>query len=199
MKVLFIETEFFLKEKLLKVVSSEKSKRNFSNPSHVVTLHDSSYTTEELLKELDLSSEMIQQLSQTDISKILIVVNDGLKLRQHNVQVISSQDNFDKLEYKNFTIHLKNAEVYIFNKRLKLTSMEYKLLLYFISNAKTIISRHEIIEHLWGKGESQLSSEVTMYTHIKNLRRKLLNSGLGNFIHTIYNQGYKFEDPDEVL
>lgn len=199
MKVLLIETEILLREKLLKLISAERSQRNISNYSPTVALHDSPYTTEELLKELDVSNEMIEEVMQTDVNKLLIIVNDEVRINQQEFQLISTQEEFKCLEYKNFKIHLEQEQVYISNKRIKLTQMEYKLLLFFIYNAKKLITRQEIIEHLWDKGERQLSSEVTMYTHIKNLRRKLLKSGVGDFIHTMYNQGYKFEDPAEVL
>ncbi|MEO6454176.1 MAG: response regulator transcription factor [Ginsengibacter sp.] len=75
---------------------------------------------------------------------------------------------------------------------LGLTRKEYELLLYFVSNRKKVISKNAIAEHLWG--DAMESNNDFIYTHIKNLRRKLIDAGDGDYIKSVYGMGYKFSD-----
>ena len=75
---------------------------------------------------------------------------------------------------------------------LELTKKEYELLLYFISNKRRVISKNAIAEHLWGD-ETDGNIDF-IYTHIKNLRKKLQESGTGDYIRSVYGMGYKFTD-----
>ena len=63
----------------------------------------------------------------------------------------------------------------------------------FISNKNKVITKAGLAEHLWGDYMDLADSYDFIYTHIKNLRRKLLNEGCEDYIKTIYGLGYKFE------
>lgn len=78
------------------------------------------------------------------------------------------------------------------NNPIVLTKKEYDLLLYFISNKNRLVTKESIAEHLWGDNMDLADSYDFIYTHIKNLRRKLLNEGANDYIQTIYGIGYKF-------
>jgi DNA-binding response OmpR family regulator len=39
----------------------------------------------------------------------------------------------------------------------------------------------------------QADSYEFIYTHIKNLRKKLIQMGCTDYIHTVYGIGYKFQ------
>lgn len=75
---------------------------------------------------------------------------------------------------------------------LELTRKEYALLLYFIINKKKVISKNAIAEHLWGD-ETEGNIDF-IYTHIKNLRRKMQEAGSMDYIRSVYGMGYKFSD-----
>ena len=75
---------------------------------------------------------------------------------------------------------------------LELTRKEYELLLYFITNKKKLISKNAIAEHLWG--DEMEGNNDFIYTHVKNLRKKLMDAGEANYIKSIYGMGYKFSD-----
>ena len=199
MKILFIETEILEREKFLNFISCTNGEGNlFTNP-YPVSLHDAPCNLEDLLKELKISDEMIEQFRRSDMDKFLIILYDGIRFDRPINHLNFDFEKSENLEYKFFNVNLKKGEVYIYNKRLNLTAMEYKILLYFIYNSKKLITKNEIIDYVWGKNENQQASDVNMYTHIKNLKRKLSKSGLRNFIHTAYGQGYRFEDPDDVI
>jgi DNA-binding response OmpR family regulator len=75
---------------------------------------------------------------------------------------------------------------------LDLTRKEYDLLLYFVSNKNRVISKNAIAEHLWGDDMDLVNSYDFIYTHIKNLRKKLVQAGCPDYIKSVYGMGYKF-------
>jgi DNA-binding response OmpR family regulator len=84
-------------------------------------------------------------------------------------------------------------KAYVNEKELTLTKKEYELLLFFISNKNKVITKSGLAEHLWGDYMDLADSYDFIYTHIKNLRGKLLKKGCKDYIKTIYGLGYKFE------
>jgi len=74
---------------------------------------------------------------------------------------------------------------------VELTRKEYELLLYFISNRNKVISKHAIAVHLWGDNMDMANNYDFIYTHIKNLRKKLVTAGASDFIQSVYGMGYK--------
>jgi DNA-binding response OmpR family regulator len=80
-------------------------------------------------------------------------------------------------------------------KELDLTRKEYQLLLYFACNRGRVLSKNAIAEHLWGEDLGGGVNYDFIYTHIKNLRRKLMDAGTGDHIQSVYGMGYKFSAP----
>ncbi len=94
------------------------------------------------------------------------------------------------INFKNMVIDTQAKLVSIGSKKLELTKKEYELLLYFVSNKEKVISTNAIAEHLWGDGIGGDNDFIT--THIKNLRKKLMNAGQVDYIKSVYGMGYKF-------
>lgn len=78
---------------------------------------------------------------------------------------------------------------------LKLTGKEYALLLFLVVNADRLLSKLAIAEHIWGDAMDAVDSHEFLYTHLKNLRRKLTTVGCANYIQTRYGAGYIFSIP----
>jgi DNA-binding response OmpR family regulator len=76
---------------------------------------------------------------------------------------------------------------------IDLTRKEYNLLLFLVSNANRVLAKETIAEHLWGDNVDMADSYDFVYAHVKNLRKKLNDCNLGNYIQTIYGIGYKFD------
>jgi DNA-binding response OmpR family regulator len=55
-----------------------------------------------------------------------------------------------------------------------------------------VITKESIAEHLWGDEMDMANSYDFVYSHIKNLRKKIVEKGGSDYIHTIYGMGYKF-------
>ncbi|MDB5006015.1 MAG: DNA-binding response regulator, OmpR family, contains and winged-helix (wHTH) domain [Mucilaginibacter sp.] len=96
------------------------------------------------------------------------------------------------LNYKEISIDLSGRTVNVNDKEMTLTKKEYEMLLYFIANKGRVISKNAIAEHLWGDEMDMLDSFDFIYTHIKNLRKKLMELSGKDFFASIYGVGYKF-------
>ena len=90
------------------------------------------------------------------------------------------------------TIDLSEKTALVNGKMVDLTRKEYELLLYFISNRNRVIAKNAIAEHLWGDNMDMAGSYDFIYTHIKNLRKKLVQAGSADYIRSVYGMGYKF-------
>jgi DNA-binding response OmpR family regulator len=99
-------------------------------------------------------------------------------------------DGNDILKFENLSINTRAKTALVNNKPLDLTKKEYELLLYFMSNKKRVISKNAIAEHLWG--DDMQGNNDFIYTHIKNLRKKLIEAGGADYIKSVYGMGYKF-------
>ena len=86
----------------------------------------------------------------------------------------------------------EQMQVLVYGKEIILTKKEFDLLIFFISNKNRVLTKEAIAEHLWGEEMDMADSFDFIYTHIKNLRRKMLEKGGHDYINTIYGMGYKF-------
>jgi DNA-binding response OmpR family regulator len=77
------------------------------------------------------------------------------------------------------------------NKLIELTRKEYQLLLYFAYNKGRVISKNAIAEHLWADEMETAANFDFIYTHVKNLRKKLIAAGCEDHIQSVYGMGYK--------
>lgn len=75
---------------------------------------------------------------------------------------------------------------------MELTKKEYALLLYFINNKNRVLTKESIAEHLWGDDIDFIENYDFIYTHIKNLRKKILLSGGEDYLKTVHGIGYKY-------
>ncbi len=83
-------------------------------------------------------------------------------------------------------------EVFVKGKPINLTKKEYDMLLFFISNKNRVVTKESIAEHLWGDEMDMADSFDFIYSHIKNLRKKIMDAGADDYIRSIYGIGYKF-------
>jgi DNA-binding response OmpR family regulator len=96
------------------------------------------------------------------------------------------------LVFKELSIDLLAKTVKVNDVVVKLTRKEYALLVYFIANKGKVVSKNAIAEHLWGDGIDMANNFDFIYSHIKNLRKKLMESGSNDYIQAAYGMGYKF-------
>jgi DNA-binding response OmpR family regulator len=100
----------------------------------------------------------------------------------------------NELQFNEISIDAFAKTISINNTPLELTRREYDLILFFVTNKNRVISKNAIAEHLWGDEMDAIDNFDFIYTHIKNLRKKLTDVGCDDYIHSIYGMGYKFSN-----
>jgi len=90
----------------------------------------------------------------------------------------------------NLTLNTKSKIVRRGGQEIYLTRREFSLLEYLITNHGQIISRSQLLEHVWDYNADPFSNSVE--THLASLRRKLNINKNRNLIHTFTGRGYKF-------
>lgn len=96
------------------------------------------------------------------------------------------------LENNGITINLLEKSVEANGRPVTLTKSEYDLLLFFIGNRNRVLSKGAIAEHLSGDFADMMDNFDFVYTHIKNLKAKLAQTGMPNCIQNVYGMGYKW-------
>lgn len=113
------------------------------------------------------------------------------------IEAIIRRKNFSGntiISFNEISIDTIAKVAYFNNAPLELTKKEYQLLLYFMANKERVISKNAIAEHLWGDEMDMANNYDFIYTHIKNLRKKLMEKGSYDYLRSIYGMGYKFTD-----
>jgi len=100
----------------------------------------------------------------------------------------------NELVYNEIRINIDSNEVFVDERKIDLTRKEYNILVYFMVNRNKVITRESIAEHVWGDNISCVDNFDFIYSHIKNLRKKIEQKNGRNYLHNIYGIGYKFSD-----
>ena len=95
----------------------------------------------------------------------------------------------DIMKADTVSMDLKNKTVRRSGKEINLTPREFALLEYFMRNRGKVISRMEILEHVWDMNADLFTN--TVETHISNIRKKLGGRDRNHIICTVAGAGYK--------
>ena len=95
----------------------------------------------------------------------------------------------DLYKIDNLTLNTQSKIVRRDGREIYLTRREFALLEYLMINRGQIISRNQILEHVWDYNADPFSNSVE--THLASLRRKLNINRNRNLIHTFTGRGYK--------
>lgn len=95
-----------------------------------------------------------------------------------------------QLQVGNLVLDGNTHQVTFRGQPIDLTVKEFTLLEYLMRNPNQVISRHQIIDHLWGYDFMSASNIVDV--HIKNLRKKIGNRQ-HRLLETIRGLGYKIK------
>ncbi len=88
-------------------------------------------------------------------------------------------------------VDFKKMELWREGNLMQLTSQEFKVLKFMIQNAERVLSREELLNHVWGY--RNYPSTRTVDNHILRLRQKV-EKDPANPLHfrTVHSAGYKF-------
>jgi DNA-binding response OmpR family regulator len=117
-----------------------------------------------------------------------------LSARVNSISRRDSFSGFNDVIFNEISIKTNDHQAFVNDSLLNLTRKEYDLLLFFLANRNRIVTKESIVEHLWGDNVILTDSFDFVYTHVKNLRKKLIASNCKNYIKVIYGFGYKFCD-----
>lgn len=97
------------------------------------------------------------------------------------------------IQYGDIRLDPDRQEVSVRNEPIELTRTEYKMLLFFLSNPGRVLSRDNMAEHVWGDHMDLADSYDFIYSHIKNLRKKIRGAGGTDPIKVVYGVGYRLK------
>jgi DNA-binding response OmpR family regulator len=124
-----------------------------------------------------------------DMAELVARVKALVRRRQFGGQLMVTQGDL--------AIDTQTREVTAAGRKIDLTRSEYDILLFLFSNTGRVISRESLAEHIWGDHMDLADSFDFIYSHIKNLRKKITTAGAADPIRAVYGIGYKFETSRE--
>jgi DNA-binding response OmpR family regulator len=115
-----------------------------------------------------------------------------LVARIHSVARRTRAQGGEILTFGAIRVLPEQQQCFVDDRSVELTRKEMDLLLYLMSNRNRVVTRESIADYLWGEYMGNYGSYDFIYTHLKNLRRKLIDAGCPDYIQNIYGVGYKF-------
>lgn len=222
MKILIVEDEIFLQESVLQFLKKEKYHCETATSYYQAEDLISSYDYDCILLDINLPGgiglDLIKPIKSRAFETAIIIisardsVNDriaGLDLGADDyltkpfhlselnarLKAVLRRKKFKGSNVQVFneiSINFDAHEVKVNDKVVSFTPKEYELLEYFLTNANRVLSKSSICEYLLGEQSDWLDSFDLVYTHLKNVRKKLTQAGANDYIKTIYGTGYQF-------
>lgn len=97
------------------------------------------------------------------------------------------------IQIADMSIDTSRHQVTVCGKSVRLSAMEYRLLEYLAMRAGDVVSKTDIMEHMYNFCSENFSNVVEVY--ICSLRRKLGSVSKSKLIHTFRSQGYLLGEP----
>ena len=115
-----------------------------------------------------------------------------LVARVHSVARRTRMQGAEVLSFGVIRVLPEERKCFVDQEPVDLTKKELDLLLYLMSNRNRVVTKESIADYLWGEYGGGYGSYDFVYTHLKNLRRKLVDAGCPDYIRNMYGVGYKF-------
>ena len=115
--------------------------------------------------------------------QILLAKITGILKRSNNSNI-----NLEKINCGKFILNISQSMIEKDDKKVELTKNELRILHFLVKNKNKIVSREDIMEHLW-ESESFIDDN-TLTVNMKRLRNKLEELDLKDLIETKRGQGY---------
>ncbi|PIR47823.1 DNA-binding response regulator [Candidatus Uhrbacteria bacterium CG10_big_fil_rev_8_21_14_0_10_50_16] len=98
----------------------------------------------------------------------------------------------DVLVLEDLQVDTRSQKVRIKDKEIDLTLREYGVLEYLLRNKGLVVTREDILSHVWDRFFDSFSNVVDV--HVKNLRKKLPKA-YAKRIETVWGKGYRIAEP----
>ncbi len=222
MKILLIEDEKDLAKSIVDFIGKEdfivEAVNDYSTAEEKINLYEYDCTLVDLMLPDGSGLDIVKKLKKFQPKCGIIIITakntiddklTGLDLRaddyltkpfhlaELNARIKSIlrrrfYDGSSEIIINEIVIDTEKHEVKVNNKIVELTRREYDILLFFISNKEKVLTKESIVEHIWGDDANAFDNFDFVYTHIKNLRKKLIEQGANDYIKSVYGIGYKF-------
>lgn len=222
MKILIVEDNRELSETLVFYLKQEgylcETAYNYQTAEEKINLYEYDVVVLDITLPDGNGLEILKQLKQTRPDEGVLIISaknalddklTGLNLGADDyltkpfhlaelnarIQSLMRRKRFNgshEIAIGDLRLNTNTAQVFVKDEEIVLTRKEYELLLYFLSNRNRILNKEAIAEHLWGDNIDMADSFDFIYTHIKNLRKKIASRGSTNNIKSVYGMGYKF-------
>ena len=94
--------------------------------------------------------------------------------------------------FGDFEVDFNRFELRRGGRSVDLTPIEFKLLAAFIQSRRNVLSRQQLLDHVWGR--DIFITDRVVDTHVGNLRRKLeADPDKPVFLVSVRGVGYRFE------
>jgi two-component system response regulator MprA len=97
------------------------------------------------------------------------------------------------LRFLQLALNNHSRKVYWNSQEINLTSKEFDVLQCLMLRRQKVVSRYDLVRHLWGTKDDQCSNVIDAY--ICRLRFKLERYGQAHLIQTVYGIGYILKEP----
>lgn len=161
---------------------------------------DGYYICRELRKQSDLPVIVVTSRdSEIDELTAISLGADDYVTKPYNTQILLARISAvlkraykesapDTINCGAFTVNLLKSAVQYKDTETELTKNELKMLCFLVEHKGAIVSRDELMAHLW---DSELFvDDNTLTVNINRLRKKLFDLGLPDVIETRRGQGY---------
>ncbi len=224
MKLLIVEDEPALQEEIKNFLEKEnyicETAGNFNDADEKITVYDYDIALVDITLPDGSGLQLVEKLKQQSPNTGIIIISaknslndklNGLDLGADDyltkpfhlselnarVKALLRRRKFEgatHVVFNEIEIVPDEGSISICGKTIVLTKKEFELLLFFISNKNRLLTRESIAEHLWGDNIDLVDNFDFIYTHINNLRKKIVKPGGSDYIKTVYGIGYKFAD-----
>lgn len=224
MKILIIEDELILAESIQQYLQAEGNICELATTFEEAWMKVGIYEYDCILVDLTLPGgnglDVIRELKKRQVSAGIIIISaknslddkiTGLEIGSDDylpkpfhlselnarIKALVRRKDFGgntSIDFHEIKVFPDEKKVLVIDKTLTLTRSEYDLLLYFLANRNRVLSKESIAEHLVGDDADHMDSFDFIYSHVKNLRRKLIQNGAGDYLKAVYGIGYKFSD-----
>lgn len=229
MRVLIVEDEPLLRAELAEVMESEDFVTDAVGRLSVAREQVAAEDYDLILLDLRLPDGDGRQLldfihqEEIDVPVIILTARDGVQDRINGLN--SGADDYlgkpfsmmelrariyailrrrfklaeNTIHINGLVVHLDTPRVTYGNVEIDFTHTEYRMLRYLALNKKKTVTRISLSEHIWGDQVDNRFSLEFISSHIKNIRKKITDTGATSPIKTVYSIGYQLVPQDEEL
>ncbi|MBP1950671.1 response regulator transcription factor [Virgibacillus litoralis] len=114
------------------------------------------------------------------------------RIRVHLRKQTTAVNNGDYLTVGDLQVDINTREVKRESQQIELTPREFDLLIYLMKNKNIVLTRDQLIEHVWGYDYFGDTNVVDVY--IRYLRQKIDKGFENTYINTVRGVGYTIKE-----